>query len=178
MIWEIKPRERQLYVSGATVDHILIYGSGGSSISPDEKLIALSDLVNGFEFYALSDQRRIYTINPNPSEHVPTSVLFDLHGSIMFGGSSGAAYIASGTPPVIKQSLKCEGRCFLWAESSGLHIDYFFTGDEFVTILVSTAPPFRRLVKRSDVAKGIHCSLQEDVFPCDRDLWSGERNSD
>ena len=99
-----------MYVFSATVDRILIRGSGGSAISPDEQLIALSNLADGFECYTLSDQQKIYTIKPNTSESVPTSVLFDPNGSIMFGGSSGAAYIASGTPPTIKQSLKYDGK--------------------------------------------------------------------
>ena len=111
MIWEITLGGEQMYVSIPTVDCVLIRGSGGSAISPDEQLIALSNLADGFECYTLSDQpERIYTIKPNTSESVPTSVLFDPNGSIMFGGSSGAAYIASGTPPTVKQSLKYDGK--------------------------------------------------------------------
>lgn len=110
MIWEITLGGEQMYVSIPTVDCVLIRGSGGSAISPDEQLIALSNLADGFECYTLSDQQKIYTIKPNTSESVPTSVLFDPNGSIMFGGSSGAAYIASGTPPTIKQSLKYDGK--------------------------------------------------------------------
>jgi hypothetical protein len=115
MIWQIRPSGRQLYVSNVAVDHILTRRSGGSAISPDERLIALSNLADGFEFYTLSDQQRIYTINI--SESVPTSILFDQNGSIMFGGSSRAAYVASGTPPAIKQTLKYEGKLSLCVES-------------------------------------------------------------
>ena len=111
MVWEIMLSGRRLYVSDPPVDYILICGSGGSTISIDERCIALSNLADGFECYTLSDQpERIYTIKPNTSESVPTSVLFDPNGSIMFGGSSGAAYIASGTPPTVKQSLKYDGK--------------------------------------------------------------------
>ena len=117
MIWQIRPSGRQLYVSSAAVNHILIHRSGGSAISPDERLIALSNLADGFEFYTLSDQQRIYTINLNISESVPTSILFDQNGWIMFGGPSGAAYVASGTPPAIKQTLKYEGKLSLCVES-------------------------------------------------------------
>lgn len=112
-VWEITPRGGQMYVFSATVDRILIRGSGGSAISPDERLIALSNLAGGLECYTLDDQQRVHTIKLGTSESVPISILFDPDGSMVFGGSSGAAYIANGTPPTIKQSLKYGGECFL-----------------------------------------------------------------
>ena len=121
MIWQVKPSGGQLYVSSAAVNHILISRNRGSAISPDERLIALSNLGNGFEFYTLSDQQRIYAIDLNISESVPTSILFDQNGSMIFGGSSGAAYVASGTPPAIKQTLKYEGKLSLCVERTGHH---------------------------------------------------------
>lgn len=126
MVWQVKPSGRQLCVSNTVVDHILICRSGGSAISPDERLIALSNLADGFECYTLSDQQRVYTIDLNTSESVPTSILFDRNGSIMFGGSSGAAYIANGMPPTIKQTLKCEGKLSLCVERSGYYNYCFY----------------------------------------------------
>ena len=43
----------------------------------------------------------------------------------MFGGSSMAADVASGTPPAIEQSLECEGKHFIWAGSSGRYSDLY-----------------------------------------------------
>ncbi|KAF9784455.1 hypothetical protein BJ322DRAFT_1021205 [Thelephora terrestris] len=109
MIWEIEARGMQLYVFNGVIEHALICASGRSAISPDEQLIILSKLADGFECYALSDQRSVYKVDITNSEFVPTSVLFDSNGSILFGGPSGAVYVADGAPPVIKQTLECEG---------------------------------------------------------------------
>ena len=123
MVWEISPRGGQLYVSSVCVDDILTCGSGWSSISPDERLIALSNPPNGFECYALSDQQRIYVVNLTAPESVPTPAIFDPNGSIIFGGSSGAAYVASGTPPAINQTLKYGSERYIWVETSGCYND-------------------------------------------------------
>jgi len=111
------PKERQLCVSNINVGHILIYGSGGSAISPDERLIAISDLADGFVCYSLSDQQKIYKINLNTSESVPTSVIFGPNGSLFLGGSS--AYVAGGMPPAIKQHLKYEGKGSIYIKDPG-----------------------------------------------------------
>lgn len=176
MIWEIKPRGRKLCVSTATVNYVLICGSGGSAISQDERLIVLSSLADGFECYTLSDQQRIYTVTFGFPESVPTSVLFDLDGSVMFGGSSGAAYVANGMPLAIEQTLKCEGKQSFLAGNLRC-INNSSKGDEVVPILVSLVS-LCRFVKGSDSARGTLCSFQEDTFSCDRNLWSWERNSD
>ena len=137
MVWEIMLSGRRLYVSDPPVDYILICGSGGSTISIDERCIALSNLAGGFECYTLNDRERIYMVNLNASGSIPTSVLFNPNGSLMFGGSSGAVYIASGMPPTIKHSLKCEGERSLWLKIRDITTTFFHTGDEVVSVLVS-----------------------------------------
>ena len=130
MVWEISPRGGQPPASSVNVNNYLTCGSGWSAISPDEQFIGLSYLPNGFECYTLSDQQRIYTVNLPSPESVPTSIIFDPNGSIIFCGSSGAVYIASGTPPAIYQTLKYESKCYLWIEISGCSNDLFFPTDE------------------------------------------------
>lgn len=139
MVWEISSRGGQLYVSGVFSNDDLTCRSGWSAISPDERLIVLSDLPNGFECYTVSDQQRVFAVHLAAPESIPTSVIFAPNGSIVFGGSSGAAYIASGIPPEINQALEYESKSYLWVEASGVSIILSKDEPEVAPILVSSA---------------------------------------
>jgi len=73
--------------------------SGRSSVSFDKQTIAVTNLYDGIDYYSLSDQSFVNSVGVDIIDNHPTSVVFDQHGLVAFGGSSGAVQVANLSPP-------------------------------------------------------------------------------
>ena len=71
--------------------------------------LAVTNLFDGMDVYAMSDQRRLHTVPVNITQNVSAPVLFLDNDSIIFGGGSGLVHIAKGEPSTVIQTLKHSG---------------------------------------------------------------------
>ena len=72
----------------------------------------MTNLFDGVDLYSLTDQSRLNSVSVNVKENVSATVTFANDNGIVFGGGSGLAYLAEGTPPVVRFTLKHDGVCF------------------------------------------------------------------
>ena len=61
------------------------------------------------DLYSLTDQSRLNTISVDMRENFPVAVTFMSDNIIVFGGGSGLAHVAEGTPPVVNHTLRHGG---------------------------------------------------------------------
>lgn len=92
---------------------LLTYRRGRAAVSPDGMKLAVTNLFDGVDIYAVSDQRRLNSVSVDITENVSAPVLFLDNDSIIFGGGSGLVYIAEGEPLVVTQTLKHTGKPLL-----------------------------------------------------------------
>lgn len=79
---------------------------GRAAVSPDETKLAVTNLFDGVDLYSLADQSRLGSIPVDMGENFPTAVSFASNSSIIFGGGSGCAYVAEGTPLTVQHNLE------------------------------------------------------------------------
>lgn len=70
------------------------------------------NLFDGVDLYLLADQSRLNSVSVEVKENIPAAVTFMSDDTIAFGGGSGLAYIAEGTPPIVRHILKHGGMSF------------------------------------------------------------------
>ena len=57
----------------------------------------------------MTDKSRLYSVSVDVKTNVSVAVTFASNDSIIFGGGSGLAYIAEGTPLTVKHTLEHGG---------------------------------------------------------------------
>lgn len=75
-------------------------------VSPDETKLAVTNLFDGVDLYSLADQSRLGSVSVDMGENVSTAISFASNNGIVFGGGSGHAYVAEGTPLTVQHNLK------------------------------------------------------------------------
>ncbi|KAI0748833.1 hypothetical protein C8Q74DRAFT_1212393, partial [Fomes fomentarius] len=84
--------------------------SGRTAVSPDEELIAVSNLYDGFDLYRLEYQSHIRTIKVNMDINVPLPVVFLNGGAeVLVGSSCGDVRIHQTKTGNITQELEHNG---------------------------------------------------------------------
>lgn len=91
----------------------LLHYRGRAAVSPDETKLAVTNLFDGVDLYSLIDQTRLHSVPVDMKENVSVAVAFMGDNTIVFGGGSGLAYIAEGTPLTVKHTLRHGGWCVL-----------------------------------------------------------------
>jgi hypothetical protein len=86
-------------------------GRGRAAVSPSGTELAVTNLFDGVDVYSLVDQSRLYTVSVDMEENVPATVTFVSDNTVVFGGGSGLAYIAEGTPLRVRHTLEHGGAC-------------------------------------------------------------------
>ena len=61
---------------------------GGTSLSPDGQLLAVSNLVNGYDFHSLGEEEHPVSAKFDMGEAYPTPVLFMGNGRYLLTGST------------------------------------------------------------------------------------------
>lgn len=84
----------------------LLHYRGRAAVSPDETKLAVTNLFDGVDLYSLTNQSRLNSVSVDMKENVPVAVAFMSDNAIVFGGGSGLAYVAEGSPPVVKHTLR------------------------------------------------------------------------
>ena len=88
-----------------------VWFSGRSAISPDEQLVAVSNLHDGFDLYRTSDQTHIRTFFADTSINVSLPILFIDNGSaLLMGSSCGKVKICDASTGVELQELSHGGK--------------------------------------------------------------------
>jgi hypothetical protein len=86
-----------------------LHHRGRAAVSPDETKLAVTNLFDGVDLYSLIDQSRLHSVSVDMKENVSVAVTFINNNTIVFGGGSGFAYIAEGTPLAVKRTLGHSG---------------------------------------------------------------------
>lgn len=69
----------------------------------------MTNLFDGVDLYSLVDQSRLGSVSVEVKENVSAAVAFANDNNIIFGGGSGLAYVAEGTPLTVNHTLKHNG---------------------------------------------------------------------
>ncbi|RDX40375.1 hypothetical protein OH76DRAFT_1299375, partial [Lentinus brumalis] len=84
--------------------------SGRLAVSPNEELLAVSNLFDGFDVYRIKDQTHLFTISADTAVNIPLPVMFIHAGSaLLTGSSSGQARICSAEDGSTIQTLASSG---------------------------------------------------------------------
>ncbi|KAF9790781.1 WD40-repeat-containing domain protein [Thelephora terrestris] len=86
-----------------------IYHRGRAAVSPNESKLAVTNLFDGVDVYSMADQSRLNSVSVDVKENVSTAVAFLSDNTVVFGGGSGVAYIAEGTPLMVTRILRHGG---------------------------------------------------------------------
>lgn len=89
---------------------MLTSNSGRSCISPNQTIIAITNLFDGVDLYNLADQTLVGSVKIPIIENVPVPVIFGSRGHIATGGSSGVIHIHQILPPATIQKLALKGK--------------------------------------------------------------------
>jgi hypothetical protein len=97
-----------------------IYHRGRAAVSPNESKLAVTNLFDGVDVYSMADQSRLNSVSVDVKENVSTAVAFLSDNTVVFGGGSGVAYIAEGTPLMVTRILRHGGMSFFLSVGSVL----------------------------------------------------------
>lgn len=91
-------------------------GSGRSCVSPDGKLVVVSNMYDGVDFYSISthafSHTVIYRVNPHMNSPIPVEFLPDGR-AILIGGTYGSARMVDAQTSETIQLLPHSGECGL-----------------------------------------------------------------
>jgi hypothetical protein len=99
--------------------------SGRSTISTDQTILGVTNLLDGVDFYPVmggitpsADIKSSGSAKVEISDNVVTSIVHDCHGLFAFGGSNGRLHIATPSPATVVQTLQLGSESPLFTTTS------------------------------------------------------------